>query len=161
MRNGVYRQSNAVLYAYFPHQLGYVRLHGALLNAQDGANFLVGAAHDQHLQNFLFAVGERHAARWEDPSRARGDAFDEERQDAPGGPNRALVDNPERLRELGECRGVARRAWCDGRERENYRVAGKIDHLICKIQKTDKDKIKEARQLVKKYVDVDAIIESL
>ncbi len=34
---------------------------------------------------------------------------------------------------------------------DTYRVAGKIDHLICKIQKTDKDKITEARQLVKKY----------
>lgn len=46
-------------------------------------------------------------------------------------------------------------------EDDTYKIAGKIDHLICKIQKTDKDKILEARQLVKKYVNVDAIIENL
>jgi len=40
-------------------------------------------------------------------------------------------------------------------------VAGKIENLICKIQKTDKDKIAEARQLVKKYVDIDVILNSL
>lgn len=41
---------------------------------------------------------------------------------------------------------------------DTYTVAGKIEHLTCKIQKTDKDKIKEATDLVKKYVDVDAIL---
>ncbi|MFA5261009.1 MAG: AAA family ATPase [Candidatus Omnitrophota bacterium] len=46
-------------------------------------------------------------------------------------------------------------------EDDTYKVAGKIENLICKIQKTDKDKIAEARQLVKKYVDVDAILNSL
>ncbi len=45
-------------------------------------------------------------------------------------------------------------------EDDTYRVAGAIEHLICKIQKTDKDKIREATQLVKKYVDVDAILKS-
>ncbi len=46
-------------------------------------------------------------------------------------------------------------------EEDTYTVARKIDHLICKIQKTDKDKIAEARQMVKKFVDVDAIIANL
>jgi len=46
-------------------------------------------------------------------------------------------------------------------EDDTYTVAGKIDHLVCKIQKTDKDKITEARQLVKKFVDVDTIIANL
>ncbi len=46
-------------------------------------------------------------------------------------------------------------------EKETYAVAREIDHLVCKIQKTDKDKIAEARQMVKKYVDVDTIIEHL
>ena len=41
---------------------------------------------------------------------------------------------------------------------DTYTVAGQVEHLICKIQKTDKDKIKEATDLVKKYVDVDAIL---
>ncbi len=46
-------------------------------------------------------------------------------------------------------------------EEDTYKVAGKIENLICKIQKTDKDKIAEARQLVKKYVDIDVILNSL
>ncbi len=46
-------------------------------------------------------------------------------------------------------------------DKETYAVAREIDNLVCKIQKTDKDKIMEARQMVKKFVDVDAIIEHL
>lgn len=45
-------------------------------------------------------------------------------------------------------------------DHDTYTVAAKIEHLICKIQKSDKDKIKEANDLVKKYVDVDAILSS-
>jgi len=45
-------------------------------------------------------------------------------------------------------------------EKDTYSVAASIDHLICKIQNTDKDKIQEAAQLVNKYVDVNAILES-
>jgi uncharacterized protein len=41
---------------------------------------------------------------------------------------------------------------------DTYTVAAKLEQLICKIQKTDKDKIAEATQLVKTYVDVDAIL---
>jgi BioD-like phosphotransacetylase family protein len=44
---------------------------------------------------------------------------------------------------------------------DTYTVAAKIEHLICKIQKADKDKIIEARQLVKQYVNVDMILENL
>lgn len=44
---------------------------------------------------------------------------------------------------------------------DTYTVAGKIESLICKIEKTDKDKITTAMRLVKKYVDVDAIIRNL
>jgi len=44
---------------------------------------------------------------------------------------------------------------------DTYTVAGKVEHLTIKIQKTDKDKIIEARQIVKKYVDVKAILENL
>ena len=46
-------------------------------------------------------------------------------------------------------------------EEDTYKVAGKIENLICKIQKTDKDKILEARQLIKQYVNVDAILNRL
>jgi hypothetical protein len=44
-------------------------------------------------------------------------------------------------------------------EEDTYTVAGKVENLICKIQKTDTDKIAEARQLVKTHVDVDAILK--
>ena len=45
-------------------------------------------------------------------------------------------------------------------DEDTYTVAGRIEHLTCKIQKTDKDKITEVTTLVKKYVDVDAILAS-
>ncbi len=43
---------------------------------------------------------------------------------------------------------------------DTYTVAGKIENLVCKIQKTDKDKIREVTHLVRKYVDADAILSS-
>lgn len=43
-------------------------------------------------------------------------------------------------------------------EDDTYSVAAKVEHLICKIQKTDKDKIQEATRLVKKYVDIKTIL---
>ena len=45
-------------------------------------------------------------------------------------------------------------------EDDTYTVAAKVEHLICKIRKIDKDKIREASELVKKYVDVKAILNS-
>lgn len=45
-------------------------------------------------------------------------------------------------------------------EEDTYTVAGKIEHMVSKIQKTEKDKIAEAALLVKQYVDVDAILSS-
>ncbi len=44
---------------------------------------------------------------------------------------------------------------------DTYTVAGKIESLICKIEKTDKDKIVQATHLVKEHVDVDMIIRNL
>lgn len=44
---------------------------------------------------------------------------------------------------------------------DTYTVAGKIESLVCKIEKTDKDKIEKATRLVKKYVDVATIIKHL
>jgi len=46
-------------------------------------------------------------------------------------------------------------------EEDTYTMAGKIERFICKIEKTDKDKISEARHLVKKYVDVNGILNNL
>ncbi|MCA9407790.1 MAG: AAA family ATPase [Candidatus Omnitrophica bacterium] len=45
-------------------------------------------------------------------------------------------------------------------EEDTYTVAAKVEHLICKIQKTDKDKIQEATRLVEKHVDVDKILKA-
>ena len=44
---------------------------------------------------------------------------------------------------------------------DTYKVAAKIETLTCKIEKSDKDKINEAKWLVKKYVDVDMILKYL
>jgi hypothetical protein len=46
-------------------------------------------------------------------------------------------------------------------DEETYKVAGKIDNLVCKIQRTDVEKIQEARSLVKRYVDVEEILKNL
>jgi len=43
---------------------------------------------------------------------------------------------------------------------DTYTAAAKIEQLICKIQKTDKDKIQEATRLVKKYVDIKGILNN-
>lgn len=45
-------------------------------------------------------------------------------------------------------------------EDDTYTIAAKLEQLICKIQKSDKDKIAEATQLVNKYVDVDFILKN-
>jgi len=45
-------------------------------------------------------------------------------------------------------------------DHDTYTVAASIKNLICKIQKTDRDKILEAARLVKKYVDIDTILKS-
>ncbi|MCA9401740.1 MAG: AAA family ATPase [Candidatus Omnitrophica bacterium] len=44
-------------------------------------------------------------------------------------------------------------------EADTYTIAGLIEHLICKIQKTDIDKINEASRLVQKYVNIDMILK--
>ncbi len=44
---------------------------------------------------------------------------------------------------------------------DTYTIAAAIENMTPKIQKTDRDKIQEARRLVKKYVDVDLILENL
>jgi BioD-like phosphotransacetylase family protein len=44
---------------------------------------------------------------------------------------------------------------------DTYTVAAKIENLTFKIQKTDKDKIREAVRLVKDNVNVDAILENI
>lgn len=46
-------------------------------------------------------------------------------------------------------------------QEDTYKIAGKIEHLVCKIQRTDVEKIEEARTLVKKYVDVKEIIKRI
>ena len=46
-------------------------------------------------------------------------------------------------------------------EKDTYSVASQVENMICKIQKTDKDKILEAKYLVKQYVDVNTILEKL
>lgn len=44
---------------------------------------------------------------------------------------------------------------------DTFTVAGKVEALTCKIERTDKDKIAEATRLVREYVDIDAILKYL
>ena len=48
--------------------------------------------------------------------------------------------------------------FCDS---DTYTVAAQIENLTFKIQKTDKDKIREAMRLVKDNVNVDSILENI
>jgi BioD-like phosphotransacetylase family protein len=48
--------------------------------------------------------------------------------------------------------------YCD---QDTYTIAAAIENITPKIQKTDRDKIREARRLVKDYVNVDLILENL
>ena len=45
-------------------------------------------------------------------------------------------------------------------EYDTYTIAGKIDTMVCKIEKEDKDKIKEAMRLVRQHVDVETILQN-
>ena len=46
-------------------------------------------------------------------------------------------------------------------DQDTYTIAAAIENMTPKIQKTDRDKILEARRLVKDYVNVDMILENL
>ena len=46
-------------------------------------------------------------------------------------------------------------------DQDTYTIAAAIENMTPKIQKTDRDKILEARRLVKDYVDVNMILENL
>jgi BioD-like phosphotransacetylase family protein len=46
-------------------------------------------------------------------------------------------------------------------ENDTYTVAAQIEDLVPKILKTDKDKIREAKKLVKQYVNVEYILENI
>src|SRR5882762_1773072 len=91
MCNRVHRQRNPVLHPDFTHQLGDVGLHRALFNAQGGPNFFVRTPGDQHLENFLLAVGEVDSTVREDASRGRAYSLDEHRKHVAGGPDRSLI----------------------------------------------------------------------
>jgi len=46
-------------------------------------------------------------------------------------------------------------------DKDTYTIAAAVENMTPKIQKTDRDKILEARRLVKNYVDVGMILENL
>jgi BioD-like phosphotransacetylase family protein len=46
-------------------------------------------------------------------------------------------------------------------DQDTYTIAAAIENLTPKIQKTDHDKIIEARRLVNDFVDVDTILDNL
>ncbi|MCD4781713.1 MAG: AAA family ATPase [Candidatus Omnitrophica bacterium] len=46
-------------------------------------------------------------------------------------------------------------------DKDTYNIAAELESLTCKIQKTDKEKIHEAARLIKRHVNVDAILKLL
>jgi uncharacterized protein len=65
-----------------------------------------------------------------------------------------LQPNPEILTLLNNSRIPV--LICDD---DTYFVAATLENLVCKIQKSDKDKIQEAARLVEKYVDIELILK--
>src|SRR5258708_36673296 len=101
MGDGVDGEGDAVLHAYFAHQFCYVSFYGALFYAQGGADFFVGTAGYQHLENFLLAVGKGDPAGGEDAAGGCADTFGESRGDAGRSPYLALMHDAGSLYELG------------------------------------------------------------
>src|SRR5258708_23516741 len=82
MGDGMDGEGDAVLHAYFAHQFCYVSFYGALFYAQGGADFFVGTAGYQHLENFLLAVGKGDPAGGEDAAGGCARTIDERREGA-------------------------------------------------------------------------------
>jgi len=99
------REGDAILDAYFSHQLSNVRFNSALFDTQGGANFFIRTSSYQHLKNFFLAVGEGDAAGWEDAAGRSADALDERRKHAARSPHRTLMDDAKGLDELGRGSG--------------------------------------------------------
>ena len=100
MRDGMYRKRDAVLYPYLPHQLGHVRLDGAFLDAESGADFLVRSARGQQFESFLLPVGKGCPTDRKDAPARIAHAFNEQGKHSAWSPDRALADDPYRLREI-------------------------------------------------------------
>src|SRR5205814_2346339 len=78
MSDCVNGERNPVLHTNFAHQLGDVGLHRTLFDSEDGADFLIGSAGYQELQNFFLTIGECDAPGGKDASGRRGHAIDED-----------------------------------------------------------------------------------
>ena len=100
MCNRVHRQCNPVLHAHLAHQLCHVCLYRALFDPQLSTNLFIGAPRHQHLQYFLFAVGEGHPSGGENPPWRRRHPLNEHRKHSPRRPHRSLAHNADRLREF-------------------------------------------------------------
>jgi len=46
-------------------------------------------------------------------------------------------------------------------DEDTYSIAARVEHLVCKIQKTDKDKIEGAARLVKSHINIKTIMENV
>src|SRR5208337_4255086 len=116
MRDGMDGEGDAVLHADFAHELRDVSFNGALFDAEGGADLFVGAAGNQHLQNFLFAVGKGNPAGGEDAPRGCAYAFDESREHAARSPHRTLIYDAKSLDKLGRRRSLVHVAFGAGRD---------------------------------------------
>src|SRR5208282_72025 len=101
MSDGMDGEGDAVLHADFAHQFRDVSLHRALFDAESRSDFFVGAAGNQHLENFLLAISKANPSGGEDATRGCAHAFDESGEHMARSPHRTLMDDAESLDELG------------------------------------------------------------
>jgi BioD-like phosphotransacetylase family protein len=124
------RVNHTIVAAMEPHNMiGYLRDHTLVITSGD------------RVDNILLAVSS-HLTSNRSGSRVSGIIL-----------TGKLQPNPEIITLLKNSRIPV--LICDD---DTYTVAAKLENLICKIQKSDKDKIQEASRLVKKHVDVEAIL---
>lgn len=57
--DGMDGERDAILYSYFAHHFGDVRLHRPLFNAERGCDLFVGKTRHQHFENLFLAVGNQ------------------------------------------------------------------------------------------------------
>src|SRR4051794_18649252 len=106
MGDRVDRKCDAVLHAYFSHELGHMGLYRALLDRERLPNFPVGASGDQKLQDLFLAIGEADPAGRKNLSRRGRYPIDEDRHYATGSPNGSLMDDADCLNKFGGTGGL-------------------------------------------------------
>ena len=94
------REGDPILHTHLAHELGYMRFHGPLFDAQRAGNLAVGSGGDQKLEH-LGLTGRETERKPEPRDFDRpGRAIDKHGQHPPWRPDRPLTDGHDRLFDL-------------------------------------------------------------